>query len=165
MSRSLRGNDLHGMNAAGPRSDYNNILVAARPLRAWQAHRDANHNKAISHDVQGSGPGQERPRTCAFQTQGRRESMEALLGLAAWWLEQKLIKQTFWTAKILDEIEGDILEARDIAFPMGFLEYDVKKGDKEKAGAVEQERLLPGAPPPPPQSTPPPKLLLPAKEA
>ena len=58
--------------------------IAAGTLRAWKAHRDANHNKASSHDVQGSAPGQKRPRTRAFQTQGRRESMEVLWGLAAW---------------------------------------------------------------------------------
>ena len=72
--------------------------MAARTLRASKGHRDANHNKASSHDVQGSAPGQERPRACAVQTQGRRESMEALWGLAAWWHEQQLIKQTFRTA-------------------------------------------------------------------
>ena len=138
--------------------------IAARTLRAWRAHRDANHNTASSHDVQRSAPGQERPRTRAFQTQGRRESMEALWGLAAWWHEQQLTKQTFWTAGIVDKIKGDILEARDIAFLMGCLDDDVKKGNKEKAGAVEQERLPPGPPLPPPQSTPPPQLLPPAKE-
>ena len=94
--------------------------------------------------------------------------MEALWGLAAWWHEQQHTRQTFWTAGIIYEIKGDILEARYIAFLMGYLVYlddDVKKGDKEKAGAVEQERLPPGPPPPPPQSTPPPQLLPPAKEA
>ena len=142
--------------------------IAARTLRAWKAHRDANHNSRSFHDVQRSAPGQERPRTCAFQTQGRRESMEALWGLAAWWHEQQLTKQTFWIAGIIDEKMGDILEARGIVFLMGYLDDGVKKGDKEKAGVVEQERLPPGPPgppPPPPQSTPPPQLLPPAKEA
>ena len=78
--------------------------IAARTLRAWKTHRDPNHNKASSHDVQGSAPGQERQRTRAFQTRGRRESMEALWGLAAWWHEQQLTQRTFWTAGILDEI-------------------------------------------------------------
>ena len=64
--------------------------------------------------------------------------MEALWDLAAWWNEQQLTKQTFWTAGTLDEIEGEILKARDTAFRMGYLYDDVKKGDKEKAGAVEQ---------------------------
>ena len=117
--------------------------------RAWKAHRDVNYNKASSHDVQGSAPGRERRRTRAFQTQGRRESIAAGWGLAAWWLEQQLTKQTFWIAGILDEIKGDILEARYIAFPMGHVDDDVKKGDEEKAGAVKQERLQPGPPPPP----------------
>ena len=61
--------------------------IAGRTVRAWKAHMDANHNKASSHDVEGSAPGQEIPGTRAFQTQGRRESMEALWGLAAWWYE------------------------------------------------------------------------------
>ena len=61
--------------------------IAATTLRAWKAHRDAN-NKASSHDVQGSAPGQERPRTRAFQTRGGLETMVALWGLAAWWHEQ-----------------------------------------------------------------------------
>ena len=142
----------------------NVCAIAARTLRAWNAHRDANHNTASSHDVKRSAPGQERPRTRAFQTQGRRASMEALWGLAAWWHEQQLTRRTFWTAGIIDEIKGDILKARDNAFLMSYLD-DVKKGNKEKAGAVEQERQPPGPPPPPPQSTPPPQLLLPAKEA
>ena len=90
--------------------------------------------------------------------------MEALWGLAAWWHEQQLTKQTFWTAGILDEIEGDILEARDIAFLMGYLDEDVSMGDEEKAGAVGQERLPPGPPPPPPRSTPLSQLLPPGKE-
>ena len=50
-------------------------------------------------------------------------------------------KTDVWTAGLLDEIEGDILEARDIAFVMGYL-------DEEEAGAVKQERLPPGPPPP-----------------
>ena len=132
--------------------------TAARTLRAWKAHRDANRNKASSHDVQGSAPGQERSTTRAFQTQGRLESMEALGGLAVWWHERQLTKQTSWTAGLFDEIEGDILEARYIAFVMGYM-------GEEEAGAVEQEILPPGPPPPPPQSTPPPQLLPPAKEA
>ena len=140
--------------------------TAARTLRAWKAHRDANRNKASPHDVQGSAPGQERPRTRAFQAQGRLESMEAFGGLAVWWHEQQLTKQTFWTAGLFDEIEGNILKARDIAFVMGY-------SDEEEAGAVKQECLPPGPPPPPPQpppppppqSTPPPQLLPPAKEA
>ena len=78
--------------------------IAARTLRAWKAHRDANHNKATCHDVQGSAPGQERPRTRTFQTQGRRQIMEALWGLAAWWHKQQLTKQSFWTAGIIDEV-------------------------------------------------------------
>ena len=41
----------------------------------------------------------------------------------------------------------------------------MKKGDEEKAGAVEQECLPLGPPPPPPQSPPPPQLLPSAKEA
>ena len=69
--------------------------------------------------------------------------MEAPWGLAACWHEQQLTKQTFWTAGILDEIKGDILEARDIAFLVGYLDDDVKKDDKQKAEAVEQERLPP----------------------
>ena len=76
--------------------------TAGRTLKAWKAHRDANRNKASSHDVQGSAPGQERPRTRAFQTQGRLESMEALGGLAVWWREPQLKKQTFWTAGLFD---------------------------------------------------------------
>ena len=132
--------------------------TAARTARAWKAHRDANHNKASSHDVQESAPGQERPRSRAFQTQGRLESMVALRGLVVWWHEQQLAKQMFWTAGLFDEIEDDILEARDIAFVMGYL-------DEEEAEAVEEERLPPGPAPPPPQSTPPPQLLPPVKEA
>ena len=132
--------------------------TAARNLRAWKAHRVANRNKASSYDVQGSAPGQERYRTRVFQTQRRLESMKALGGLAVWWHEQQLTKQTFWTAVLLDEIEGDILETRDIAFVMGYL-------NEEEARAVEQERLQPGPPPPPPQSTPLPQFLPPAKEA
>ena len=84
--------------------------------------------------------------------------MEALGGLAVWWHERQLTKQTSWTAGLFDEIEGDILEARYIAFVMGYM-------GEEEAGAVEQEILPPGPPPPPPQSTPPPQLLPPAKEA
>ena len=139
--------------------------IAARTLRAWKAHRNANHNKANSHDVQGSAPGQEIHRTREFQAQGPRESKEALWGLAAWWHDQQLTKQTFSTAEILDEIKGVILEARYIVFLMGYLDDDVKKGDKDKTGAVEQEQLPPGPPPPPPQSTPPPQLFPPATEA
>ena len=48
---------------------------------------------------------------------------------------------------------------------MGYLDDDVKKGDKDMKGAVEQKRLPPGPPTPPPQSTPPPQLLPPAKIA
>ena len=110
--------------------------TAAKTLNAWKAHRDANHNKASSHDVQGSAPGQERPRSRAFQTQGCLESMEALGGLAVWWHEQQFIKQTFWTSGLFDEIEGDILEARDIAFVMGYL-------DEEEAGEKEAKQLAP----------------------
>ena len=69
-------------------------------------------------------------------------------------------------ARIIDEIDGDMLEARYIVFLiMGYFDDDMKKGDKEKAGAVEQVRLQLGPPPPPPQSTPPPQLLPLAKEA
>ena len=98
-------------------------------------------------------------------TQRCRESMKALWGLATWWYEQQLITQTFWTAGILDEVKGDILEARLIAFVMSYLDDDVKKGDKEKMGAVEQESLPPGPLPPQKQPTPPPLLLPLAKEA
>ena len=58
----------------------------------------------------------------------------ALWGLAAWWHKQKLTKQTFWTAGVFDEIVGDILEARGIAFVMGYL-------DEEEAGAKEAKHL------------------------
>ena len=84
--------------------------------------------------------------------------MEALGVLAVWWHEQQLTKQMLWTAELFDEIEGEILEARDIAFVIGYL-------DEKEAGAVEQKRLPPGPPPPPLQSTPPLQLLSPAKEA
>ena len=48
--------------------------------------------------------------------------MEALGGLAIWWHEQQLTKQTFWTAGLFDEIEGDIPEAGDIASVTGYLD-------------------------------------------
>ena len=97
---------------------------------------------------------------------GRLESMKALGGLAVWWHEQQLTKHTFWTAGLFDEIEGDILVARCIAFVMGYLDDEVqRRAMKRRQGGVEQERLPPGPPPPPPQSTPPPQLLPPAKEA
>ena len=71
--------------------------TAARTLRAWKALRDASF-EAGNIDVQGSAPGQEKPRTHAYQTQGRLESMAALGNLAVWLHEPKLVKQTFWTS-------------------------------------------------------------------
>ena len=78
--------------------------------------------------------------------------MDALGGVPAWLHKQKLVKQAFWTARSLDEIAGDIVEAATIAFLMGNLD-ELKECDKEEAGVVEQERV------------PPPLLLLPAQEA
>ena len=103
--------------------------------------------------------------TLAFQAQGHLDSMEALGGLAVLWHEQQLTIHTVWTAGLLDEIEGDILKVRYIAFVMGYLDDEVLRGDEEEAGVVEQERLPPAPPPPPPQSTPPLRLLPSAKAA
>ena len=129
---------------------------SSKNLEGLESPQDANHNKSSSHDVQGSAPGRERPRTRAFQTLRRFESMEELGGLAVCWHEQQLTKQTFWTAGLLDEVEGDILEARYIAFVMGYL-------DEEEAGAIEQERLPLRPTPPPTQPTSPRQPLPPAK--
>ena len=73
--------------------------------------------------------------------------MEALWGLAAWWHEQQLTKQTCWTAGVFDEVEGDIVEARDIAFVMGYLDEEearakeAKQLSLEQSGTKEEERI------------------------
>ena len=52
---------------------------------------------------------------------GRLKSMAVLGDLAVWLHEQKLVTQTFWTSKLLDEIEVDMPKAGKITFDMGFL--------------------------------------------
>ena len=122
---------------------------------------------ASYNDVQGSALGQETPRIRAYylREQGRLESKDVLWGLAAHLHEQKLAKQTFWTTRLFDKIEGDILGREILLFVWVILDDELKGGDKEEAGVVERESKSPRPPPPPPLSTPPPLLLRPVQEA
>ena len=95
--------------------------VAARTAEAWRAHRDANASQAKreTRDDKGPAPAQEKPRSWAVPTPGRLESMAALGTLATWFQQQMLVKQTYWTGQLFDEIQGNIFAAGDIAMELG----------------------------------------------
>ena len=79
--------------------------------------------------------------------------MAALGNLAVWLHAQMLVERAFKASKLLDEVEGGILEARKIAFAAGFLG---EQGGRvmEEARVIELERLPPllslSPPTPPP---------------
>jgi len=76
--------------------------------------------------------------------------MAALGNLAVWLHAQMLVERAFKASKLLDEVEGGILEARKIAFAAGFL-GEQGGGVMEEATVIEFERL----PPPLPSLSPP----------
>jgi len=76
--------------------------------------------------------------------------MAALGNLALWLHAQILVERAFSTSKLLDEVEGGILEARKIGFTAGFL-GEQGGGVMEEATVIEFERL----PPPLPSLSPP----------
>ena len=79
--------------------------------------------------------------------------MAALGNLAVWLHAQMLVERAFKASKLLDEVEGGILEAGKIAFAAGFLG---EQGGRvmEEARVIELERLPPPllslSPPTPP---------------
>ena len=91
-------------------------------MRAWGGHTEASHTQAGTHDIQGSTPGLEGPKTRAYRIQGRLQSMAALGNLAVWLHAQILVERAFWTSKLLNDIEDCILEARKKPFDVGFLD-------------------------------------------
>ena len=87
--------------------------VATRTAKAWRASRGANvanKGKRETRDGKGPAPAQEIPisRSRAVPTPGRWESMIALDSLLKWYQEQKLVKQIYWTARLLDAIKNSI---------------------------------------------------------
>jgi len=76
--------------------------------------------------------------------------MAALGNLALWLHAPILVERAFKASKLLDEVEGGILEARKIGFTAGFL-GEQRRRVMEEATVIEFERL----PPPLPSLSPP----------
>lgn len=127
--------------------------MAKMTVTAWKSHRDANACQPNLESRGDKGPASSRGKTrgCAVPTPGRRDAMEALRYLAIWFHEQTLLKQTFWIAKIVDEIRSSVSEASAIAIQLG----DTKEGHQEDVVVESREgseEAQPQAPLPPQQT-------------
>ena len=65
--------------------------------------------------------------------------MAALGTLATWFQQQMLVKQTYWTGQLLDEIQGNILAAGDIAMEVGYVVEEHSGGMANQMVVEEQE--------------------------